>query len=45
MARQDPGEARATPARRDFLRELGVRPIINGAGTYTMMTASLLSLR
>ena len=43
MARQDPGEARATPARRDFLRELGVRPIINGAGTYTMMTASLLS--
>jgi len=28
--------------RRNFLEELGVRPIINGAGTYTMMTASLL---
>jgi L-seryl-tRNA(Ser) seleniumtransferase len=27
---------------RDFLQELGVRPIINGAGTYTMFTASLM---
>lgn len=32
------------PARsqRDFLKELGVRPIINAAGTYTMFTASLM---
>jgi len=43
MATQDSGEVRGTPARRDFLGELGVRPIINGAGTYTMMTSSLLS--
>jgi D-glucosaminate-6-phosphate ammonia-lyase len=43
MATQDCGEVRGTPARRDFLGELGVRPIINGAGTYTMMTSSLLS--
>jgi uncharacterized pyridoxal phosphate-dependent enzyme len=27
---------------RDFLSELGVRPIINAAGTYTMFTASLM---
>lgn len=27
---------------RDFLKELGVRPIINGAGAYTMMTGSLM---
>jgi len=31
-----------TAGRRDFLTELGVRPIINGAGTYTMFTASLM---
>jgi D-glucosaminate-6-phosphate ammonia-lyase len=31
-----------TAGQRDFLRELGVRPIINGAGTYTMFTASLM---
>ncbi len=31
----------AAPAR-DFLRELGVRPIINGAGAYTMFTGSLM---
>jgi uncharacterized pyridoxal phosphate-dependent enzyme len=42
MAKRGQGNARRTRARRDFLRELGVRPIINGAGTYTMMTASLL---
>lgn len=32
------------PARsqRDFLKELGVRPIVNAAGTYTMFTASLM---
>ncbi|HET8998391.1 MAG TPA: selenocysteine synthase [bacterium] len=43
MATQDSSEARGIHARLDFLRELGVRPIINGAGTYTMMTASLLA--
>ena len=35
--------AYAAPAiPRDFLRELGVRPIINGAGVYTFSTASLM---
>ena len=29
-------------APRDFLKELGVRPIINGAGVYTFATASLM---
>lgn len=28
--------------RRDFLKELGVRPVINGAGTYTMFTGTLM---
>ena len=28
--------------RRDFLGELGVRPLINGAGTYTVLTAALM---
>ncbi|HSB17501.1 MAG TPA: aminotransferase class V-fold PLP-dependent enzyme [Bryobacteraceae bacterium] len=36
----------ATPllaaAKRDYLKELGVRPIINAAGTFTMFTASLM---
>jgi L-seryl-tRNA(Ser) seleniumtransferase len=32
----------APTAPRDFLRELGVRPIINGAGVYTFSTASLM---
>ena len=27
---------------RDFFKELGVRPFINAAGTYTMLTASLM---
>ena len=36
------GSVFAAPAKRDFLKELGVRPIINGAGVYTMMTASLM---
>ncbi len=27
----------------DYFRELGVRPFINAAGTYTMLTASLMS--
>jgi len=32
----------APVAQRDFLKELGVRPIINGAGVYTFSTASLM---
>lgn len=32
----------AAPARRDYFKELGVRPFINAAGTYTDMTASLM---
>ena len=35
-----PGEAVA--ATRDYFRDLGVRPFINAAGTYTAMTASLM---
>jgi L-seryl-tRNA(Ser) seleniumtransferase len=33
---------RASAAGRDFFRELGVRPFINAAGTYTVLTASLM---
>lgn len=29
-------------SKRDFLKELGVRPVINGAGTYTMLTGALM---
>ncbi len=29
-------------AKRDYLKELGVRPIINAAGTYTALTGSLM---
>jgi D-glucosaminate-6-phosphate ammonia-lyase len=36
------GAAMAAPAKRDFYKELGVRPLINAAGTYTMLTASLM---
>lgn len=32
----------AAAASRDYFRELGVRPFINAAGTYTAMTASLM---
>jgi L-seryl-tRNA(Ser) seleniumtransferase len=32
----------AARGNRDYLRELGVRPFINAAGTYTAMTASLM---
>ncbi len=35
--------ALAAGSQRDFLKELGVRPIINGAGVYTMMTGSLMN--
>jgi L-seryl-tRNA(Ser) seleniumtransferase len=34
--------AAAARASRDYFRELGVRPFINAAGTYTAMTASLM---
>jgi L-seryl-tRNA(Ser) seleniumtransferase len=34
--------AQAAAAKRDFFTELGVRPFINAAGTYTDMTASLM---
>jgi L-seryl-tRNA(Ser) seleniumtransferase len=34
--------ASAVPAGRNFLKELGVPPIINGAGVYTMFTGSLM---
>ena len=34
--------AAAAKGARDYLRELGVRPFINAAGTYTAMTASLM---
>jgi len=36
------GPAAAAAKERDFLHELGVRPIINGAGVYTMFTGSLM---
>ena len=34
--------AASAAAKRDLFRELGVRPFINAAGTYTAMTASLM---
>src|SRR5215475_15007577 len=39
-----PSVIAATPPRvsRDFFKELGVRPFINAAGTYTTLTASLM---
>src|SRR5438874_3619551 len=44
VARGARGFSRAAPpsAARDYFRELGVRPFINAAGTYTAMTASLM---
>jgi uncharacterized pyridoxal phosphate-dependent enzyme len=43
MAAAAPRAAAASrAARRDYFRELGVRPFINAAGTYTAMTASLM---
>jgi D-glucosaminate-6-phosphate ammonia-lyase len=37
------GEATgAAPPARDYFKELGVRPFINAAGTYTTLTASLM---
>jgi L-seryl-tRNA(Ser) seleniumtransferase len=37
-----PTAAAGRTPRRDYFRELGVRPFINAAGTYTAMTASLM---
>jgi len=37
-----PAAAAAARGGRDYLHELGVRPFINAAGTYTAMTASLM---
>jgi D-glucosaminate-6-phosphate ammonia-lyase len=36
------GAATAAARGRDYFREMGVRPFINAAGTYTAMTASLM---
>lgn len=33
----------AAPVKRDYFAELGVRPFINAAGTYTVLTASLMT--
>jgi D-glucosaminate-6-phosphate ammonia-lyase len=35
--------ASAAVTKRDFFKELGVRPFINAAGTYTTLTASLMT--
>lgn len=37
-----PAPLAAAAGRRDYFKELGVRPFINAAGTYTDMTASLM---
>ena len=37
-----PAAAAAARKGRDYFREMGVRPFINAAGTYTAMTASLM---
>ena len=36
------GETPAAMSAPDYFRELGVRPFINAAGTFTAMTASLM---
>jgi hypothetical protein len=35
-----PLSAAAKPATKDYFRELGVKPFINAAGTYTAMTST-----
>jgi uncharacterized pyridoxal phosphate-dependent enzyme len=42
VAAATPGAAAAAGRSRDYFRDLGVRPFINAAGTYTAMTASLM---
>jgi L-seryl-tRNA(Ser) seleniumtransferase len=36
------GSASGAVAKRDYFKELGIRPFINAAGTYTTLTASLM---
>ena len=36
------GSGKAATVKRDYFKELGVRPFINAAGTYTTLTASLM---
>lgn len=36
------GSAQAAAQKRDYFKELGVKPFINAAGTYTTLTASLM---
>ncbi|MGH9627925.1 MAG: aminotransferase class V-fold PLP-dependent enzyme [Bryobacteraceae bacterium] len=36
------GGAAAAVTRRDYYKELGIKPLINAAGTYTTLTASLM---
>ncbi|MEP6915154.1 MAG: selenocysteine synthase, partial [Acidobacteriota bacterium] len=40
---QTPAAATRRKGGRDYFRDLGVRPFINAAGTYTAMTASLMA--
>ena len=42
IAAANPAAAAAARPARDYFRDLGVRPFINAAGTYTAMTASLM---
>ncbi|MCW5981170.1 MAG: aminotransferase class V-fold PLP-dependent enzyme [Bryobacteraceae bacterium] len=37
-----PGSRAMAAARRDYFKELGLRPFLNAAGTYTTLTASLM---
>ena len=37
-----PASLAAKPGKRDIYREIGVRPLINAAGTYTTLSASLM---
>src|SRR5258705_13691596 len=40
--RSQPAEDLSPGSERDFFRELGVRTFINAAGTYTLLSASLM---
>lgn len=41
-AAMNKAEAKTSAPKRDYFKELGVRPFINAAGTYTVLTASLM---
>src|SRR5207248_3348257 len=43
VAAAEPAAPAAARPVRDYFRDLGVRPFINAAGTYTAMTASLMA--